>query len=82
MRLAVNRLGETGSWGLPELEAEFKELIIAEAPIERSCFGSDEIDQLYVDLIVRRYQTRSGMKATLDGSGQTFDQLKRLRAKV
>jgi hypothetical protein len=42
LRLAVNRLGEKGSWDIAELEAEFKELIIAEAPIELSGFGSDE----------------------------------------
>ena len=45
LRLAVNRLGEKGFWDVGELEAEFKELIIAEAPIEISGFGSDEIDQ-------------------------------------
>jgi ParB-like chromosome segregation protein Spo0J len=32
LRLAVNRLGEKGSWDIAELEVEFKELIIAEAP--------------------------------------------------
>ena len=48
LRLAVNRLGENGSWDIAELEAEFKELIIAEAPIELSGFGSDEIDQILI----------------------------------
>ena len=37
-------MGEKGSWDIAELEVEFKELIIAEAPIELSGFGSDEID--------------------------------------
>jgi DNA modification methylase len=46
LRLAVNRLGEKGSWDPDELEAEFKELIIADAPIEISGFGADEIEQL------------------------------------
>ena len=46
LRLAVNRLGEKGSWYLGELEAEFKELIIADAPIEISGFGADEVEQL------------------------------------
>jgi DNA modification methylase len=46
LRLAVNRLGEKGSWDLGELEAEFKELIIADAPIEISGFGADEVEQL------------------------------------
>jgi DNA modification methylase len=46
LRLAVNRLGEKGTWDLEELEAEFKELVIADAPIEISGFGTDEIDQV------------------------------------
>jgi hypothetical protein len=44
LRLAVNRLGKKGTWDLEELEAEFKELIIADAPIEISGFGADEVD--------------------------------------
>ena len=48
LRLAVNRLGEKGCWDVGELEAEFKELIIADAPIEISGFGSDEIDQVVI----------------------------------
>jgi len=48
LRLAVNRLAEKGIWDIGELEAEFKELIIADAPIEISGFGSDEIDQLVI----------------------------------
>jgi len=48
LRLAVNRLGEKGSWDIGELEAEFKELIIADAPIEISGFSSDEIDQVVI----------------------------------
>jgi hypothetical protein len=48
LRLAVNRLGEKGIWDIGELEAEFKELIIADAPIEISGFGSDEIDQVLI----------------------------------
>jgi DNA modification methylase len=46
LRLAVNRLAEKGIWDIGELEAEFNELIIADAPIEISGFGSDEIDQI------------------------------------
>src|SRR3984893_4218385 len=46
LRLAVNRLGEKGLWDIGELEAEFKELITADVPIEISGFGSDEIDQV------------------------------------
>jgi DNA modification methylase len=48
LRLAVNRLGEKGAWELGKLEAEFKELIIADAPIEITGFGSDEIDQIVI----------------------------------
>ena len=46
LRLAVNRLGEKGFWDLGELEAEFKELIIADAPIEISGFSASEVEQL------------------------------------
>jgi hypothetical protein len=31
-----------------QLKAEFEELIIADAPIEISGFGSDEIDQIVI----------------------------------
>jgi DNA modification methylase len=48
LRLAVNRLGEKGVWDVGELEAEFKELIVSDAPIEISGFGSDEIDQVLI----------------------------------
>jgi ParB-like nuclease family protein len=44
LRLAVNRLGEKGVWDVGELEAEFSELIIADAPIEISGFGPDEFN--------------------------------------
>jgi hypothetical protein len=46
LRLAVNRLGEKGEWNLNELKIEFKELILADAPIEISGFTLDEIDQI------------------------------------
>jgi DNA modification methylase len=46
LRLAVNRLGEKGAWDIAELELEFKELILADAPIELSGFGGDEVDQV------------------------------------
>jgi len=41
--LAVNRLGEKGFWDVGELEAEFRELIMADVPIEISGFGFCEI---------------------------------------
>jgi hypothetical protein len=46
LRLAVNRLGEKGAWDVGELKAEFEELIIADAPIEITGFGLDEIEDI------------------------------------
>ena len=46
LRLAINRLGETGGWSLEALKIEFEELILADAPIEISGFSLDEIDQI------------------------------------
>ena len=46
LRLAVNRLGEKGMWKLDELQAEFNELILTEAPIEIVGFSPEEIDQI------------------------------------
>jgi hypothetical protein len=37
---------ERSAWDVGELKAEFEELIIADAPIEISGFGSDEIDEI------------------------------------
>ena len=34
LRLAINRLGEKGSWDIGELKIEFEELIVVDAPIE------------------------------------------------
>ncbi len=46
LRLAINRLGETGDWNLQALKIEFEELILADAPIEISGFTIDEVDQI------------------------------------
>ena len=48
---------------------------------ERVCCGM-ELDPKYVDVIVLRWQELSGKKATLDGDGRTFEEIKadRLRA--
>jgi hypothetical protein len=46
LRLAINRLGETGDWNLETLKIEFEELILADAPIEISGFTLDEVDQI------------------------------------
>src|ERR1700685_788999 len=42
---------------------------------ERVCFGL-ELDPKYVDVIVMRWQSLSNKKATLDGDGRTFEQMK------
>jgi hypothetical protein len=46
LRIALNRLGETGAWSLAELKFEFEELIIEQAPIEIAGFSAPEIDQI------------------------------------
>lgn len=48
-------------------------LVAAEAT-GRTCFGLD-IDPKYVDVIVERWQTLSGMAARLDGDGRTFHEI-------
>jgi len=40
-----------------------------------------ELDPKYVDVIVQRWQTLSGKKATLDGDWRSFDELKTARAR-
>ncbi len=41
---------------------------------ERVCHGL-ELDPKYVDVIVQRWQSLSGNKATLDGDGRTFEEV-------
>ena len=38
-----------------------------------------ELDPQYVDVIVRRWQKYTGKKATLDGSGKTFEEVEQER---
>ncbi len=47
---------------------------------ERVCVGM-ELDPKYVDVIVQRWQTLAGKKATLDGDGRTFEVLAAERIK-
>ncbi len=47
---------------------------------ERVCYGL-EIDPKYVDVVVARWQSVTGGKATLDGDGRTFDQIAEERLK-
>ena len=42
---------------------------------ERACCGI-ELDTKYVDVVVLRWQTLSGQRATLDGDGRTFAEIK------
>jgi DNA modification methylase len=46
---------------------------------ERVCYGI-ELDPKYVDVVVQRWQQLSGKKATLDGDGQTFEEVALERA--
>jgi DNA modification methylase len=46
---------------------------------ERVCYGL-ELDPKYVDVIVQRWQSLSGKKATLDGDGRTFGEVALERA--
>jgi len=48
---------------------------------ERVCCGI-ELDPKYIDVIVQRYQTLVGKKATLDGDGRTFDEIAHERREV
>jgi hypothetical protein len=59
LRLAVNRLGETGRWSLDALKIEFEELILAASPIEISGFTLGEIDQI---VLARLSRVRSSPK--------------------
>ena len=48
---------------------------------ERICYGID-IDPKYADVAVLRWQQFTGLEATLEGSGRTFDQVKAERLGV
>jgi hypothetical protein len=39
------------------------------------------LDPKYVDVIVQRWQTLAGKKATLDGDGRTFEEIAEERRK-
>jgi DNA modification methylase len=55
--------------------------IIAAERIGRRAYGL-EIDPLYVDATIRRWQAFTGRDATLKKTGQTFDELAAARAKT
>ena len=45
---------------------------------ERVCYGI-ELDPKYVDVVLKRWQSLTGGKATLDGDGRTFDEIAQQR---
>jgi DNA modification methylase len=47
---------------------------------ERVCCGM-ELDPKYIDVIVKRWETISGKKVTLDGDGRSFEEIARARGK-
>jgi hypothetical protein len=48
---------------------------------ERVCYGI-ELDPKYVDVVVQRWQTLAGKKATLEGGGRTFEEIAEERQKA
>ena len=48
--------------------------IIAAEQLERTCYGM-ELDPRYCDVIVRRWQDFTGQQATLEATGELFDDL-------
>jgi DNA modification methylase len=48
---------------------------------ERVCYGI-ELDPKYVDVVIQRGQSLAIKRATLDGDGRTFDQIKAERVEV
>lgn len=48
---------------------------------QRRVYGM-EIDPFWVDVTVRRWQSYSGLKATLEGDGRTFDEIEDARTKA
>ncbi len=49
LRLALNRLGEKGTWALDELKIEFQELIELDEPLDAIGFSAPEIDLILTD---------------------------------
>jgi DNA modification methylase len=55
--------------------------VIAAEQAGRRCFAM-ELAGIYVDVAVRRWQAYTGLQATLEGDGRTFDQIAAERAAV
>ena len=52
--------------------------LVAAQSTGRRCFGV-ELDPLYVDVILQRYESICGRAATLQNTGETFEQLEERR---
>jgi hypothetical protein len=50
LRVALNRLGEKGSWAFEELKLELNELVLENTPIEITGFTRIDIDQINLDV--------------------------------
>ena len=48
VRMALNRIGEKGSWNFDQLKLELQELILEGAPIEIMGFSLTEVDQIII----------------------------------
>lgn len=48
VRMALNRLGEKGSWDFDELKLELEELILENAAVEITGFSMTEVDQILI----------------------------------
>ena len=48
---------------------------------QRVCYGL-ELDPKYADVVVERWQSLSGKKATLEGDGRTFEAVRRDRLRM
>lgn len=49
--------------------------LIASEKTNRKCFGM-ELDEKYCDVIIKRWEQYTGKKATLESTGQTYEELK------
>lgn len=79
-RHLINAFLETGEIAYDPFLGSGTTLISAEAE-GRRCFGI-EIDPIYVDLIVKRWQAFTGKTATLQPTGQTFEEISNARAQA
>ena len=55
--------------------------LIACEKTNRKCYGM-ELDEKYCDVIIKRFEQYTGKKATLESTGQTYEELKAERDNV